>query len=105
MTSKLTGRIVKLEKRTGPVDIAKWMHLPVDEMPDWVLWTIILDHPVSPAEADVLEKIDGVDRQIELIRDAEEADERYVIRRGLIGYLEGIQHHALQPVRSTERAH
>ena len=58
-------------------------------MPDWVLWTIILDHPVSPAQADVLNKVDHLDRQIELICDSEEADKRYVIRRGLIGYLEG----------------
>ncbi len=91
MTSRLTGRIVKLERRTAPVDFERWMHLPVDEMPDWVLWTIILDHPVSPAEADVLDKIDGVDRQIELICNAEDGTgERYAMRGDLIGYVERI---------------
>ncbi len=65
MTSKLTGRIIKMEKRTAPVDIAKWMHLPVREMPDWVLCTIILDRPVSPAEADRLNRDEEVWRRIE----------------------------------------
>ena len=27
MTSKLTGRVVKLEKHTGPVDIGKWLQM------------------------------------------------------------------------------
>ncbi len=67
MTSKLTGRIIKMEKRTAPVDIAKWMHLPVREVPDWVLCTIILDRPVSPAEADVLDKDKEFGRWLEAL--------------------------------------
>ena len=67
MTSKLTGRIMKIEKRTAPVDIAKWMHLPVREVPDWVLCTILLDRPVGPAEADRLNKDDEFWTEIEAL--------------------------------------
>ncbi len=67
MTSKLINRMIKIEKRTAPVDIAKWMHLPVREMPDWVLCTIILDRPVSPAEADRLNKDDEFWTEIEAL--------------------------------------
>ena len=79
--------------------------MPDREMPDWVLLTIILDHPVSPVQAAALNKVDDLDRQIELIRDTEESDKRYAVRRGLIDYVERVQHLALPPVRATKRLH
>ena len=89
MTGKLTGRIIKMEKRTAPVDIAKWMHLPVREMPDWVLCTILLDRPVSPAEADRLNEDDEFWAMCEaLCAIGEENDEFYAIRSDLIDYVE-----------------
>ena len=54
MTGRLTNRIMKMEKRTAPVDIEKWRNTPVEHCPDWVLISIMLDRPVSPAEADRL---------------------------------------------------
>ena len=37
MTSKLARRIVKMERRTAPVDLEKWRNTPVELRPDWVL--------------------------------------------------------------------
>ena len=106
MTSKLSGRIMKIEKRTGPVDIAKWMRMPVGEMPDWVLYTGILNLPVSPTEADQLNRFEEVGRWIELLCAAvEESDERNDIRSGLVDYVERIQYRARPPVGSTKRVH
>ncbi len=42
------GPIVKLERRTAPVDLDKWWNTPVEQRPDWVLISQILDRPVSP---------------------------------------------------------
>ena len=102
----MTNRIMKLEKRVAPVDIAKWMRLPVGEMPDWVLCTISLDHPVSPAEASVLDKDKEFGRRFELLRAADEGTaEWYAIRSGLINYVERIQHRARTPIGCTKRTH
>ncbi len=65
MTSRLTNRIMKMEMRTAPVDIAKWRNTPAELCPDWVLCTILLDRPVSPAEADVLDKDKEFGRRLE----------------------------------------
>ena len=106
MTSKLSGRIMKIEKRTGPVDIAKWMHLPVGEIPDWVIYTFILDRPVSPTEADLLNRDEEVGRWIELLRAAdEESDERNDTRSGLVDYVERILQGARPAVGSIKRLH
>ena len=106
MTSKLTGRIIKVEKRTAPVDIAKWMHLPVREMPDWVLCTIILGRTVGPAEAGVLDKDKEFGWRLEaLCATGEGTDEQHAIRRDLIDYVERDQHRARLPVGSSERVH
>ncbi len=45
---------IKPERRTGPVDIARWQDTPPDLCPGWVLISYILDRPVSPEEAAVL---------------------------------------------------
>ncbi len=58
-------------------------------MPDWVLLSIILDRPVSPAEADALDKEDEIIRQIELLcAIGEENDEFHAVRGELIDYVE-----------------
>ncbi len=106
MTSKLTNRIMKIEKRTAPVDIAKWMHLPVREMPDWVLCTIILGRTVGPAEAGVLDKDKEFGWRLEaLCATGEGTDEQHAIRRDLIDYVERDQHRARLPVGSSKRVH
>ncbi len=106
MTSRLTNRLMKMEKRTAPVDLEKWRRTPVREMPDWVLCTIILDRPVSPAEADRLNKDDEFWRRFELLcAIGEENDEFNAMCGDLIDYVERIQHRARPPVGSTKRAH
>ena len=82
-----------MEKRVAPVDIAKWMRLPVGEMPDWVLCTIMLDHPVSPAEADLLNKDDEFWPEIEALDASlrEGTDECHSICRGLIDYVQRLE--------------
>ncbi len=65
MMKNLDNRIVKLEKRTASVDIDKWQNTPVELMPDWVLINIILDRPVSPEEAAVLDEDEGFWAEIE----------------------------------------
>ncbi len=67
MTSKLTGRIMKMEKRTAPVDLEKWRNTPVQEMPDWVLMSKILDRLVSPEQADRLDRDERVGTLIEAL--------------------------------------
>ena len=95
MTSKLTGRITKMEKRTAPVDLEKWRNTPVELMPDWVLESLILDRPVSPAEADRLSKDGEYGRWIDLLCGiGEENDELYAMRGELIDYAERL---LLQP--------
>ena len=95
MTSKLARRIVKMERRTAPVDISKWWNTPIESMPDWVLLSIILDRPVSAAETHALDKDDEVSRQIEMLcAIGEENDEFYAVRGELIDYVERNQHRA-----------
>ncbi len=93
MTSRLNNRIMKMEKRTAPVDISKWMHTPVREMPDWVVISIVLDRPVSPAEADRLNKDDGFWAQIEALVASfpEGTDEYHAILGDLIDYVERLE--------------
>ena len=67
MTGRLTGRIMKIEKRTAPVELAKWRNTPVELCPDWVLISIMLDRPVSPAETDRLNSDDEFCAEIEAL--------------------------------------
>ena len=67
MTSKLTGQIVRLERRTTPVDLERWLNAPVRIRPDWVLISQILDRLVSPEEADRLNKDDGFWGEVEAV--------------------------------------
>ncbi len=67
MTSKLTGRIMKMEKRTAPVDLEKWRNTPVELWPDWVLMSEILDRLVSPEQADRLDRDERVGTLIEAL--------------------------------------
>ncbi len=95
MTSKLTSRITKMEKRTAPVDLEKWRNTPVQEMPDWVLESLILGRPVSPAEADRLNKDGEYCRRSDLLcAIGEENDEFFAGRSDLIDYAERL---LLQP--------
>ncbi len=95
MTSKLTSRITKMEKRTAPVDLEKWRNTPVQEMPDWVLESLILGRPVSPAEADRLNKDDEYGRRIELLcAIGEENDEFHAMHGDLVDHAERL---LLQP--------
>ncbi len=89
MTSKLTGRIMKMEKRTAPVDLEKWRNTPVQEMPDWVLESLILGRPVSPAESDRLNKDGEYGRWIELLcAIGEENDEFFAMHGDLVDHAE-----------------
>ncbi len=95
MTNKLTGRIMKMERRTAPVDLEKWRNTPVQEMPDWVLNSILLERPVRPAESDRLEKDGEYCRRTDLLRAiGEENDEFFAGRSDLIDYVERL---LLQP--------
>ena len=95
MTSKLTGRITKMEKRTAPVDLEKWRNTPVQEMPDWVLTSILLKRQVSPAESDRLDKDDEYSRRIELLcAIGEENDEFHAMHGDLVDHAERL---LLQP--------
>ncbi len=95
MTSKLTGRLTQMEKRTAPVDLEKWRNTPVQEMPDWVVTSILLKRQVSPAESDRLNKDGEYWRRIELLcAIGVENDELYAGRSDLIDYVE---HLLLQP--------
>ena len=95
MTSKLTSRIMKMEKRTAPVDVEKWRNTPVQEMPDWVLKSLLLERPVSPAESDRLEKDGEYCRRTELLcAIGEENDEFFAGRSDLIDHAERL---LLQP--------
>ncbi len=67
MTSKLTGRVVKLERRTAPVDFEKWRNTSVELCPDWVLISRIVGRPVSPEEAAELEEDEGFWAEIEAL--------------------------------------
>ena len=67
MTSKLTSRITKMEKRTAPVDLEKWRNTPVELWPDWVLMSEILDRLVSPEQADRLDRDERVGTLIEAL--------------------------------------
>ncbi len=106
MTSKLTNRIMKMEKRTAPVDISKWMHTPVREMPDWVVISIVLDRQVSPAEADRLNEDDGFWRRIESLCAVDvESDEWDAICSDLVVYVERILLGSQPPVSFSKRVH
>ncbi len=95
MTSRLNNRIMKMEKRTAPVDLEKWRNMPVQEMPDWVLESLILGRPVSPAEADRLSKDGEYCRRSDLLcAIGEENDEFFAGRSDLIDYVERL---LLQP--------
>ena len=64
-------------------------------MPDWVLKSMILDRPVSPAESDRLEKDGEYCRRSELLRAiGEENEEFFAGRSDLIDYAERL---LLQP--------
>ena len=67
MMSKLTSRIIKIEKRTAPVDLEKWRNTPVELWPDWVLMSEILDRLVSPEQADRLDRDERVGTLIEAL--------------------------------------
>ncbi len=67
MMSTLTGRIMKMEKRTAPVDLEKWRNTPVELWPDWVLMSEILDRLVSPEQADRLDRDERVGTLIEAL--------------------------------------
>ena len=67
MTSKLTSRITKMEKRTAPVDLEKWRNTPVELWPGWVLMSEILDRLVSPEQADRLDRDERVGTLIEAL--------------------------------------
>ncbi len=74
-----------MEKRTAPVDLEKWRNTPVQEMPDWVLESLILGRSVSPAEADRLNKDGEYGRLIELLcAIGEENDEFFAGRSDLL---------------------
>ena len=104
MTNKLTNRIMKIEKRTGPADISKWMRSPIREIPDWVLFTLMFDRPVSPAEANRLNRDEEVGRRIELCRSiGEENDEFFAGRSDLIDYVERVHLRALPSADSSDR--
>ena len=106
MTSKLTNRIMKMEKRTAPVDIEKWWNTPVEHCPDWVVLSIVLDRPVSPAEADQLNNDDEFWRQIELLCAIGEVNDQWdAICGDLVDYVERVLPGARPPVRSTKRVH
>ncbi len=78
-----------MEKRTAPVDLEKWRNTPVQEMPDWVLESLILGRPVSPAEADRLDKDDEFLRRIELLcAIGEENAEFYAVHSDLVDHVE-----------------
>ncbi len=95
MTSKLPGRITKMEKRTAPVDPEKWRNTPVELMPDWVLNSLLLERPVSPAESDRLEKDGEYCRRTELLRAiGEENDGFFAMHGDLVDYVERL---LLQP--------
>ena len=106
MTSRLNNRIMKMEMRTAPVDLEKWRRTPVREMPDWVVISILLDRPVSPTEADRLNKDDEFWRQIELLCAIGEVNDQWdAICGDLVDYVERIQHLARPLVGATKRAH
>ncbi len=67
MTSRLTTRLVKMERRTAPVDLEKWRNTPVELWPDWVLMSEILDRLVSPEQADRLDRDERVGTLIEAL--------------------------------------
>ncbi len=84
-----------MEKRTAPVDFEKWRNTPVQEMPDWVLESLILGRPVSPAEADRLNKDGEFLRLSELLcAIGEENDEFYAMHGDLVDHAERL---LLQP--------
>ncbi len=68
MTSKLTGRVMKLERRTAPVDLEKWRNTPAELCPDWVLISRIVGRPVSPEAAEEIYEDEGFWRQIEALK-------------------------------------
>ncbi len=67
MTSRLNGRVVKLERGAAPVDLERWRTAPVEIRPDWALMSQILDRPVSPEEAAELEEDEGFWAEIEAL--------------------------------------
>jgi len=84
-----------MEKRTAPVDLEKWRNTPVELMPDWVLESLILDRPVSPAEADRLSKDGEYGRRSELLcAIGEENDEFHIMHGDLVDHAERL---LLQP--------
>ena len=67
MTSKLTGRIEKMERRTAPDDLERWQNTPVEMRPDWVLTSQILDRLVTPEQADRLDRDEKFETLIEAL--------------------------------------
>ena len=78
-----------MEKRSAPVDLEKWRNTPVQEMPDWVLESIILGRPVSPADTERLNKDGEYCRRIELLcAIGEENDEFHAMHGDLVDHVE-----------------
>ena len=67
MTGRLTNRIMKMEMRTAPVELAKWWNVPLEIRPDWVLISQILDRQVSPEQADRLDRDEKFETLIEAL--------------------------------------